>query len=212
MRNITFIFLIIILTFQIIFSKCLFSTENVLKPQKTNLEIIQDLSTKILDSVLDTFSKSITDTINYSFIPSTNSWVIDHTVSRRLKESTNKIIKTNNFDEKKFSIELGISNINVGYDNIHREKIFGSKKGNRTIKVDLSIKVSKDNELLLVKNHIEKYSDTIFVDSINELENTNIPITCGKLSEAPLTERLIIPAVIVTSIGVIVYLFFTIRK
>lgn len=180
--------------------------------KQTNLEIIQMLAERIADSIYVSIPTGTSDTVNLSFKPSTDSWIVEHAIIKRLKEYSNLFIKSGDFSNQNLTIDFAISKISIKYKDSFKERFFGTQKENRWVKVELAQKVTFNSEILSIGTFVEQYHDTIDIDSINELENQSIPLTRGSLPDGSFIDRILVPTVVLGSVAVIVYLFFTLRK
>jgi len=180
--------------------------------KQANLEIIQKLAERIADSIYASIPTGTSDTVNLSFKPSTDSWIVEHAITKRLKEYSNLFIKSGDFSNQNLTIDFAISKISIKYKDSFKERFFGTQKTNRWVEVKLAKKITFNNEILSVGTSVEQYHDTVDVNSINELENQSIPLTRGSLPDDSFIDRILVPTVVLSSVAVIVYLFFTLRK
>lgn len=178
----------------------------------TNLEIIQMLAARIADSVYASIPTGASDTVKLSFNPSTDSWIVEHAVTKRFKEYSNLFIKSGDSSNQNITVNFAISKISIKYKDSFKERFFGTLKENRWVKVELAQKVTLNNEILSIGTFAEQYHDTIDIGSINELENQTIPLTRGSLPDGSFIDRILVPTVVSGSVAVIVYLLFTLRK
>jgi hypothetical protein len=190
---------------------CCISTETFSQPQK-NLEIIQELSEKSIDSLgLDVYN-FLGDTLNIRFVPSCDSWIVENSIIKKIRENGRVILisDTNNLNYPIW--HFAILNMGVEYGKTFYDGFLGHKKVVRSVNLNLSLKITSRGEVKKIDYLSRRYQDTVAYDSIHLLENDNMSSTKSALPDETFIDRILSPVIITSSVAVIVYLFFTLRK
>lgn len=169
------------------------SLENLNKQNIT----IQALNTKTnLEIFNDNFELAVLN--NIEFLKLTKEQKIS--INPKQKESSNQEIS---------NLTLIINNFEINYNAIDN-----SDKFQREVLLDFTTKYidSKNNTILLQDKYV--YQDTISEAEINQVENSNFPITQGKKQkeESTFFDDILEPIIITGTIAVTVILLFTIRS
>ncbi len=181
----------------------------------SNLEIMRRLINDLTDSIIAKTSYNSLKNIYLHLPTNQNFWLVEETVSSRLKEKDFRVFKLSN-DSLSSGILLNIndSELKVTYGDIFREGLFGVKKTKRNVFARLNVQLLKmdNNEILLGEIFKSQLSDTIFVSDIPNLETPTIPFTHAEISGDTMIDRLIEPFIIIGVTGTVVYLFFHVRS
>jgi hypothetical protein len=104
--------------------------------------------------------------------------------------------------------------LNVRYNNMFKEGIFGSKHVEREVAVQFSsdLRNQVTNEILTGGTHSRLYIDTVAVEDVGSIENESVSVTHGELPSEAFLDRFIEPFVIIGATGVAIYLLFHIRS
>jgi hypothetical protein len=104
--------------------------------------------------------------------------------------------------------------LNVRYNNMFKDGIFGAKHVEREVSVQYSsdLRNQLTDEILSSGTHSRMYTDTVAVDDIGSIENESINVTRGELPSEAFLDRFIEPFVIIGATGVAIYLLFHIRS
>ncbi len=208
LRNIDCVIVNIVLLSSISFSQII--VENT---QKSNYEIFQMLSSNLADSLIYQNGLKQGDSITFDMISTPNDWFVEHQIIKTLQD--NNIIDVPlpaSGIGSQMQIECAVSKLFVNYSNVHRDGFFGNRKVSRAIGIELSGKIFVQNTTKVIRPIYTTYKDTVLFRSINSLEEQNIPATKGIIPDDSLIERFIIPSVVVSTVAVITYLFFTLRN
>lgn len=178
---------------------------------KSNYEIFQMLASHIADSLIKQNGLKQGDTLTFEMISTPNDWFVENQISTALHDK-------NIYDIPRIAsgaglqIKCGVSRIFVNYSDVFRDGFLGNKKVSRSIGIELSGKSTVQNIKKVIQPIFATYRDTVLFSSINSLEEQNIPATKGVIPDDSIIERLIIPSVVVSTVAVITYLFFTLRN
>jgi hypothetical protein len=192
----------------VLFAVCL----NSYSQQKTNLEVIQELSIKTIDSLVSQGSELLVDTLNVKMIPSDDYRIVENSILKRLHDNRRLEIVSDTNTLRYTTLELSIIKMGVRYNNVFYDGFFGSKKVVRSVNLELTSKVTKNGSLKNIDILNQQYQDTVDYNSINLIENQNIVSTISSLPDDTFIDRLLSPVIITSSVAVVVYLFFTLRK
>jgi hypothetical protein len=167
---------------------------------------------KNIDSLISQDYPFLGDTLNIRFIPSADSWIAENSIIARLNEKSRKhiIADTSNFSYP--VLQFAISDMSVKYGKVFYDGFLGPKKVTRSINLELSLKITSQGAVKIIDYLSQHYQDTVSYDSIHLLENENVSPTKSSLPDETLIDRIISPVIITSSVAVIVYLFFTLRK
>ncbi len=208
LRNINCVIVNVVFLSSISFSQII--VENT---QKSNYEIFQMLSSNLADSLIYQNGLKQGDSITFGMISTPNDWFVEHQIIRTLQD--NNIIDVPLLASgtgSQMQIEGAVSRLFVTYSDIYRDGFLGNKKVSRTIGIELSGKIIVQNNKKVIQPIYTTYKDTVLFSSISSLEEQNIPATKGIIPDDSIIERLIIPSVVVSTVAVITYLFFTLRN
>jgi len=96
--------------------------------------------------------------------------------------------------------------------NYYPMSILPENKHNRKVTIEFYLKIlSSGNQVLLSNDIKETYSDTIFVNKIKYIENTNFPFTIGNRSKS-LVSKLLEPLLVSLITGTVIYIFYSFRS
>jgi hypothetical protein len=185
---------------------------NAIAQNKTNLDVILELSKTAADSVLARIRYSVGDTVSVSIKPSSDSWVVENTVLKRLKENDIACFQAGANSSSYTVIELAISKMDVRYQKVFRDGFLGTKKVVRSVELELFTKITKRGNLLEVDPIYQQYQDTVSLEAVNLLEAEHVQSSKGIITDEAILDRIVSPVIITSSVAVIVYLFFTLRK
>jgi len=174
-----------------------------------NLEIFYRLSdSAAVDAAknIPAYKKDIKPDLNSGNVLS----ILNNQVLESLHNSGKNIISSSQKDTSSLEISFRIDNATVNYSDFFQQKLFGDFYTER--KITLS-----GNYILLLPgfsshNFSYKYSDTVNVNDIKNIENNAFPFTQGKLPAEPLFASIYEPVIAVGAAAVTVILFFTIRS
>ena len=202
-----------------IFILLLSVSQITLKAQSTlntsNIEIMRTLIDKLTDSIIAKTNYHQSENI-YLHLPNhQNFWLIEETISSKLKEKDFRVFKLSN-DSLSSGILLKINDaeLKVTYGDVYREGLFGKKKTIRNVFARINVQSLNlsTNEILLSEILKSQLSDTVNVSDIPNLETPTAPFTHAEISGDTLIDRLIEPFIIIGATGAVVYLFFYIRS
>lgn len=205
--------IVIVIVNVVFLSSFSFSQSFVEYTRKSNYEIFNVLSANLADSLIIQNGLKQGDTITFKMISTPNDWFVENQIIRALHDKN--IIDVPSLAsgaDSQTQIECGISRIFVSYSDIFRDGFLGSKKVSRLIGIELAGKIMGQNKKDIIKPIFVTYKDTVLYSSINSLEEQNIPATKGEIPDDSIIERIIIPSVVVSTVAVITYLFFTLRN
>lgn len=180
--------------------------------QNTNLEILQILSKNVYDSLQSQINYSTGDCLTLIVKPSPDYWIVEHTLLQDLKDKNILCSLSDSSLTTVTTIELALIKMGVKYESIFRQTFLGQKQVVRVVDLSVSSKVTKDRHLVAVKTIDQHNQDTVALESIHQLENEHILSTKGVLPADAILDRVLSPVIITSSVAVIVYLFFTLRK
>lgn len=183
-------------------------------PPKTNLEVIQSSLDHIADSVVNRSMIATTDTVVLSCRSFSDSWVVINAFTTFLKNHTFPVFTANDsFSTGHQVITISNMGVNIRYDSIHREGLFGDKKANREITTHIAFESKKGTTGEIVASGIitDTYSDRVNEDDIQSLETASLPFTHGELPKGNFLDRFVEPLIVVGATGLVVFLFFNVR-
>lgn len=208
LRNIVSLIVNVVFMSSICFSQSLVGVTN-----KSNYEIFQMLSFNLADSLIIHNGLKQGDSITFRMISTPNDWFVENQIIRAFQaKNIIDIPLLASGSESRTQIECAVSKIFVSYSDIFRDGFLGSKKVSRLIGIELSGKVLDSNKKKIIQTIFASHKDTVLFSSINSLEEQNIPVTKGVIPDDSIIERIIIPSVVVSTVAIITYLFFTLRN
>lgn len=211
-QNMKIYFLCLIST-TIIFCQS-YGKENVVEGNlhnpKTNIEILTIISEKISNNISTYVDAG--DTLCVNFVKTTDSWIVENTIVNSLIRNKDAVIFENKSCENNNNFEFAISKMFVQYIPLQKEGLFKKNRVTRIVNLEMFFKILKEKEIIVSDVINESYNDTIYVESINSLENKNFKSSMGELPKDSFINRIISPVIITSATAVIIYLFFIIRK
>ncbi|MDI6802710.1 MAG: hypothetical protein QME58_02540 [Bacteroidota bacterium] len=171
------------------------------------------LSSNLADSLINQNGLKQGDSITFGMISTPNDWFVENQIIRTLQgKSIIDVPLIASGEGSQMQIECAVSKIFVNYSDIYRDGFLGNKKVTRSIGIELSGKILDKNKIKIIQPIYTTYKDTVLFSSINSLEEQYIPATKGIIPDDNIIEKLIIPSVVVSSVAIITYLFFTLRN
>jgi len=189
-------------------SQVLWSGEN----PKSNEEIMVDLS-RDAAGVFCTGLK-ISDTTSVAV--SIENGEVNRFFSRPLLESFRQHFVFLYARSGTASVDIAVSvpEITVTYGESFSEGLFSARESQRTIGISVRLTAMRnaDGKILSAETERRSFSDTVYVDEINNLQASSKHIASGPMPDRSALERFIGPLIIAGAAGIAVYLFFTIRS
>lgn len=195
LRNSRFVFYSIIFT-------CAFCV-NVIAQLKSNLEISEELVNK---SINDLQIEIDVEELRFKSNLSGDFKILENIFMNSVKKKYSFAVFVND----NFHFSYSVSEITVRYENSFQENLFGEYFCERKITLLGSWFDSESNQPL--KNFSFALTDTISIESIDEVENQSITFTKGENPDTPIWSSIYEPVIIVGAAATAVYLFFTVRS
>jgi len=109
---------------------------------------------------------------------------------------------------------FGIRDVQIGYQDIERDGLFGPKTAARVICVTFSVRVTRTSSgALLVGRDVDReYRDRIQLDEIPLVEHPTLALARGSLASEGVFPSLAEPMILIGAIGVAVFLLFHVRS
>lgn len=114
------------------------------------------------------------------------------------------------FVNENFHFSFSISNVEVKYENVFQENIFGDFYCERKITLQGNWFSAETKTPLNNFSIVE--ADTISIDEIDELENKSISLTTGVKPAIPFWSSIYEPVIVIGAAATAAYLFFTVRS
>ena len=110
-------------------------------------------------------------------------------------------------------IDLLNVNVSIRYGEPYSSGLFGADRCKRDIVLKITGQIREEPSGQMIKSisKVKSFSDEIFYNNIEELETSSYSFTQGERRKYSAWDRIIEPALIVTSAVIIVLLFFTQR-
>lgn len=180
---------------------------------KTNEEVFKELTQQVLESFLETIDINLDDTIILRKQVDSKTQFIDEFIIGYLKNSKqyNLSIHDENYNDGKI-LEYFVNKLEISYSKPFREKLLGEKKFVRNFCMEIAFKFIKNSNLMNYKSIPALFRDTVEYIYAKRIENEMIPVTIAKFPDDEILEKYIAPIITITTVSVIVYLFFIIRK
>jgi len=183
---------------------------------KSNLEIMQQAVQQITNEMLESARLvNAGDSISVRVQPRAESWIVEQALTKELK--AHQVVVYASQDSialTKYVLHVPSMELNVRYNNMFKDGIFGSKHVEREVAVQFSgdLRNQVTNEILAGGTHSRLYTDTVAVEDVGSIENESISVTRGELPSEAFLDRFIEPFVIIGATGVAIYLLFHIRS
>ena len=189
--------------------------ENEPSARSANLEVMQNAVQQITDGILESAHLGSGDSVTVKVAPQEHAWVAEQAIISKLKFH-NLFVFFHRDSSAKTHYLLDVRSIalQVRYDHMFRDGLFGTKRVERQISAQLSCQLENksSNEILYSGSPSKMLSDTVAVDDIEKLEHTGVNVTHGELPSENFLDRIVEPFVIIGATGVAVYLLFHIRS
>lgn len=180
----------------------------------TNLEVMARLAQGIAQELVKDFQISPDDTCSVLFVRAEDYQFLEHAFIEGVRQSCPVVVTGHELPHPSIAFEMQSSRAMVHYHNMFRGSLFGEKKVERSITVEFSAKVLKNPSGKVVFAGLKQgsYHDTVAAKTIENLSSPGIRATYANLPPETFFDRIVEPLVIVGTIGVLMYLFFTIRS
>ena len=182
----------------------------------SNLEIMQQSVQQIMNEMLGALPLVSTgDSILVRVQPHPESWIVEQALAKALRASRFVVFSLpDSTSSTRYVLSVPSVQLNVRYDNMFKDGLFGSKHVEREVSVEFSsdLRNRVSNEILSSGTHSRTYSDTVAVDDVSRIENESISVTHGELPSEAFLDRFIEPFMIIGATGVAIYLLFHIRS
>ncbi len=202
------------------------SEQQIPEQENTNLGILRELLYQISSDIV-TNSKLLTeDRVILQVRNSPDYWIVEQAfvssfqsagfriLIDSLDTQHNPVTDSSSRPNRNYRIEIVPVKMQVQYDGIFHDGMFGSRKCRRTIVSEIAyMNINAETKELRSNGTLSKsFSDTVFVDMIPGLETPNIQSTHASLPEGSFLDRIFEPIVIAGAAGVAIFLFFNIRS
>lgn len=178
---------------------------------KSNELILKELSAQALESYIQNIQLNESDTIKIKYVYNNNVQFLYDFLIDYLKNKKKYNLKiTENIDGN--YLEYLINKLEINYSKPYRDKFLGEKRINRNVTIEYSFKFIQNDGQVDVKPITVNYTDTVNYNSLEVIENKLLPLTMAKIPEDSFIEKYTIPIITISTLSIIVYLFFTIRK
>lgn len=186
--------------------------QSVLPP--TNIEQIRTLSAATALTILQESGYRENDSVCFSIVPGEASVIVSQVftqtmLERKLKPFSQKMDSLSTLP----SLILQVVSVGVSYSPVFHESFLGTALTERKVGVKLAIQ--KTDKIGLVNFSREYYhttQDTIDANIIPRLEDKSYRCSQGIAPERSFFDSILSPIIILSSLGLVVYLLFTVRS
>ena len=193
--------------FNKIFTLFFISYSLIYGQDKTNLEIINEL----VDSSTSKIAIDLGD-FNFTCKLNINSPSEYFLLNQKVVNSfAGKEVKIDIDSSTANVINYSLTRVGVEYSNLFKDGLFGNYLMERRITFSGYFSIQKLTVISNANNFNFTVTDTISYDNYNNLENTSLPFTKGKVPEPPFLPSILEPVVAITTVVVSVILFFSVR-
>lgn len=182
---------------------------------KTNLEVMQLLIAEISQELVDRLQIRQGDSVLIKYGEDNNMWIVQNVFTSTLKKKDYHVFSNDSTGIiSNFQIDVVNFDLQVSYDGMFRDGLFGMKKVKRTVSASLSCQATNTltSEILYSGSNTKQFTDTVSLDDINKIESQSINSTKAKLPSEPFLDRIVEPFVIIGVTGLTIYLFFQVRS
>ncbi len=176
----------------------------------TNLSLFRLLAGNVAASAFDSVGRDDTATVQLTVFPRENGWLIEDAMSTALRRKDVRLTAA----DAPVTAEFGILRLQVAYDNIRSDGIFGTKVVDRIVLVGMRARIvdHRSSSVLLSRDIGLERHDTVAVANIDHLENPTIPVTHGALPPEGWFTNALEPLILLGTIALAVVLLFTVRS
>jgi hypothetical protein len=187
-----------------------------LRPTARNLEKLQRLLDGAATEIASRSHSMAGDTVELRVSAGADSWVVENALLRALKAlgCTAFVTRATASPGSGLRWEIGPATMDVRYDKMFRDGLFGAKKVRRTVSVSMSYQTlkSRGGEISSADVIERAAVDTVAVDEVPDLEHADLKSTRGELPSDQFLDKVIEPFIIIGATGVAVYLLFHVRS
>ena len=178
--------------------------------RQTNLELFRMMAGEIAGTSFMVAPPVDTLRVQLNVIPRESGWVIEDRMAQVLRQRGARIVTAGGM----INAEFGVLRMQVIYENIRRDGIFGPKVVDRDVVVTLHARmVDIPGGSVLISEDVRRdHRDTVLVAEIDRLESPTLPATHGVLPAEGLLQNLAEPLILLGAVGVAVVLLFTVRS
>ncbi len=205
------IFLIVFLVFQVIVNGKSYSREI------SNISVIDSLVVSSIQEEFETIHGEDADSlaIDVSELEWERSNYLKILVGNLATEKSFKVFRNYNPTSSFQGLALTINQfkISIKYSKPFEKSFFGKNFTTRRIETELrgQFYLARTEEVKKAINKKAQYTDEIPYRSIADIENSNYHFARGKREDYSFWEKIYEPALVIASVAVVVYLFFTQR-
>jgi hypothetical protein len=180
-------------------------------PVSSNLEVMRTLARRIGTSIGRQMAHTDSTSVEVIVYPPDHAWYIDAALLEGIRDRGVRVTGKSGSD---YRVEIGLSNLKVAYSNVRQDGFFGSRVLDRTVVVDVSVKIVPENsaEEVTAREFLEENHDTILVSAIQTVENPAVPVTQGSIPQEGFFSHFAEPLILIGALAVGIYLLFTVRS
>lgn len=142
-------------------------------------------------------------------------WIVQNILTSTLKKKDCQVFSHNDENiTSKFHIDIMNVDLQVSYDGMFRDGLFGTKKIKRMVSALLAYHATNTvtSEILYSGSNTKQFTDTVSFNDIDKIELQSIKSTKAKIPSEPFLDRIVEPFVIIGVTGLTIYLFFNVRS
>jgi hypothetical protein len=175
------------------------------------IEVFQRLAELVAQKTADSMMTNDTTSLSIVVMPQTYAWFLEKAIARAFTRRGHTVIGGS---DSSVNAEVGMEHLGVTYEGIHRTSFLGSRIVTRkaSMKASVTLRLPEPGAALVHREFSELSADTVLVSDIPELESPAIPSTQGVLPTEGFFSNFIEPFIVAASIGVAVYLLFSVRS
>jgi hypothetical protein len=174
----------------------------------TNLDLLRDMMGDVAASVKTQLALAPDEHIAVTVSPAEVAWALDERVVTTFAPAVPASEST------AVHALFGVRDVQIRYDDVSREGLFGSKTAHRSVRMTVAVRVTRGSsgERLLNTDLLREHSDRILLAEIPSVEHPTLTIARGSLEPEGMFQGVAEPLILIGAIGVAVFLLFHVRS
>jgi hypothetical protein len=179
--------------------------------RQTTLSVYRHLARSMGIDVATAIPHDDTSSVGVSIEPRQHGWLVE---AGLLDGLTTQGCRIKEFAAASLDVECSLEETNVRYDNIRQASLFSPREVDRHVVLRMHVKVAHRNggDILLRKDFEQTFVDTVYVADVPSLETPGVPQTRGELPPEGFFASLVEPVIVVATIGLAIFLLFSVRS
>ncbi len=172
----------------------------------TNLDMLRTMMGETASEVRTRIAGAGNVRVSVRVVPEDVGWAVDEPVLRELSRPAGGA------DGSALQALLGVRDVRITYGDAEREGLFGPTTVLRSVRMTVSVRVTRGDSLLYAADLPREAADRIPEGAIASVEHPSLIITRGVREPEGLFRDVAEPLILIGAIGVSVFLLFHVRS